>query len=196
MHFKSGSASIALLPPFTNNWHQVSFSRFSGIMQYPSNAWICGTNQKLCNFVWLEAEVHFWTIGNLCNGPMIILLQFPDWPHEPDYHWLSLIIIDYHWLSWIIIGYHGLSLIATGYHWLSLEIYAAVQWLSSSNSLIDLMSLIGSTDLNQILYWSFGYLAFCEPAWPLTNLNHWPKRQIRDTNLWNCQLISDRNYSC
>ena len=94
--------------------------------------------------------------------------------YEPDYHWLWLIIIDYHWLSWIIIGYHGLSLIATGYHWLSLEIYAAVQWLSSSNSLIDLMSLIGSTDLNQILYWSFGYLAFCEPAWPLTNLNHWP----------------------
>ena len=116
--------------------------------------------------------------------------------YEPDYHWLWLIIIDYHWLSWIIIGYHGLSLIATGYHWLSLEIYVAVRWLSSSNSLIDLMSLIGSTDLNQILYWSFGYLAFCEPAWPLTNVNHWPKRQIRDTNLWNCQLISDRNYSC
>ena len=172
MHFKSGSAWTALLPPFTNNRHQLSFSQFSGIMQCPSNAWICGTNQKLCNFVWLETEVHFWTIGNLCNGPMIILLQFPDWPHEPDYHWLSLIIIDYHWLSWIIIGYHGLSLIAAGYHWLSLEIYAAVRWLSSSNSLIDLMSLIGSTDLNQILYWSFGYLAFCEPAWPLTNLNH------------------------
>ena len=150
MHFKSGSASIALLPPFTNNWHQVSFSRFSGIMQYPSNAWICGTNQKLCNFVWLEAEVHFWTIGNLCNGPMIILLQFPDWPHEPDYHWLS----------WIIIGYHGLSLIATGYHWLSLEIYAAVRWLSSSNSLIDLMIdwLNRSKSDSLLEFWILGIL--------------------------------------